>query len=687
MFVAFFLLILSSFVCVYHTMLVCVERGQTIGVKTKKQKNMKRFLVCCVMVAVATLSWSQSKFWIIKNDNTRQAVEINEVEEFGMKLATMSIRKKDGTQTVWSYKNIKEISFEDPGKEIYIPYEFRNMDFTSNSSRWCWERSRQSENFIVFWEAGFGADPTTAPSPYTVNIDDLLAKAETFFAYYADSLGFVTRGQSNTDKYKMEIYLYYQTEWLATGSGYDDFIGALWVNPSTCQPVGHTIAHEIGHSFQYQTSCDMGMTHGWRYGFGEDASGGNCYWESCAQWQGFKLYPQQQFTDYRFPNYCRSTHYNPIHEEPRYDLFFDQDYWCYLHGKDFLGRLWRESVKPEDPIEAYERLTQIDQQTLNDQMYDRAARFATWDIPALREYGRKYHGAQAVTLSAVDGKVGTWQIDSARCIQNYGYNLIRLNVPEAGVEAKAKFKGIAGAKGYRAIRTSDAGWRYGLVALTKTGERVYGTMQNDAEGTASLVIPEGCEKLWLVVSGAPKQHWRHAWDDNVANDEQWPYQVTFESTNPYGEFTFPADYQCSNITLTYDVELPHDPSGYGYTAFMIPDISPVCNALGLSASELRNKLGNDIQFVGVNRTGTLVTTSNTSNGCGHWFSALGNVVDYGGSSYIYSEYQKNSFTFHIGQYPGRCAVGTKYTISEGFRYKASDSKYYLVKFKFNVTII
>ncbi|MBQ1972861.1 MAG: DUF4859 domain-containing protein, partial [Paraprevotella sp.] len=91
--------------------------------------------------------------------------------------------------------------------------------------------------------------------------------------------------------------------------------------------------------------------------------------------------------------------------------------------------------------------------------------------------------------------------------------------------------------------------------------------------------------------------------------------------------------------------------------------------------------------VGVNRTGTLVTTSNTSNGCGHWFSALGNVVDYGGSSYIYSEYQKNSFTFHIGQYPGRCAVGTKYTISEGFRYKASDSKYYLVKFKFNVTII
>ena len=28
---------------------------------------------------------------------------------------------------------------------------------------------------------------------------------------------------------------------------YDDVIGALWVNPSTCQPVGATIGHEIGH--------------------------------------------------------------------------------------------------------------------------------------------------------------------------------------------------------------------------------------------------------------------------------------------------------------------------------------------------------------------------------------------------------------------------------------------------------
>ena len=74
----------------------------------------------------------------------------------------------------------------------------------------------------------------------------------------------------------MEIYLLYQTEWLATGAGYDNVIGALWVNPTTCQPVGSAIGHEIGHSFQYQIYCDQILTgeteeydfkSGFRYGY------------------------------------------------------------------------------------------------------------------------------------------------------------------------------------------------------------------------------------------------------------------------------------------------------------------------------------------------------------------------------------------------------------------------------------
>lgn len=136
-----------------------------------------------------------------------------------------------------------------------------------------------SDHFIVFWEKGFGSNPfTVTDQALRVDIKDLLEKAELFYDVNVNKLKFVETGKSNTDKYRMMIFLKYQSEWLATGSGYDDIIGALWVNPSTCQPVGSTIAHEVGHSFQYQTYCDNPTSGcGWRYGFGENEEGGNCF--------------------------------------------------------------------------------------------------------------------------------------------------------------------------------------------------------------------------------------------------------------------------------------------------------------------------------------------------------------------------------------------------------------------------
>ena len=163
-----------------------------------------------------------------------------------------------------------------------------------SDARWSWWRMKQSEHFFVFWEPGFGDDPNaeSVPEALRVDIDDLLQKAEQFYKTNVEKLGMATigEGKSVLDNYKMQIYLLYQTKWLATGSGYDDKIGALWVNPSTCKPVGSTIGHEIGHSFQYQVSADKLFTGeampidkadgsqlvpaGFRYGFGENGAGG-----------------------------------------------------------------------------------------------------------------------------------------------------------------------------------------------------------------------------------------------------------------------------------------------------------------------------------------------------------------------------------------------------------------------------
>ena len=135
-----------------------------------------------------------------------------------------------------------------------------------SDAHWSWFRMKQSEHFFVFWDAYFGNDPNSSDlkEEDRVDVDDLLQKAEHFYETNITKLGMVVTGQgkSQLDKYKMEIYLLDPTPewWVATGSGYDNVIGALWVTPATCKPVGSVIAHEIGHSFQYQVSADKLLT-------------------------------------------------------------------------------------------------------------------------------------------------------------------------------------------------------------------------------------------------------------------------------------------------------------------------------------------------------------------------------------------------------------------------------------------
>lgn len=423
-------------------------------------------------------------------------------------------------------------------KRIYTPtWMMGNVNDPANN--WSLERSKQSANWIVFWEPGYGEDPSVlADGNFRINIDALLATAEQSFDFYADSLKFIKRGSSKTDDYKMIIRLRYTRDWEASGSGVDDMIGLLTLTAWSAQVGGHTMAHEVGHCFQYQVHCDNGNQNGWMYGFGANASGGNGWWEQCAQWQAFKVFPNLQFTDSRFANYLNTAHKHILHEAPRYDNYFIHDYFTYRHGMEIIGRLWNESVRPEDPVEAYKRITGISQEQFNDQMYDRAARFATWDIPALITEGTKRISSRP-QVKMINAGNGLWRIDPTVAPENYGYNVIRLNAPVKATTVYAFFEGKAGMDGYRKNYTASAGWRYGFVALLNDGTRVYSEMKSAGyaapSGTLMFLCPDNCKQLWLVVSGAPSSHWRHAWDDDDTNDEQWPYEVKFNNTNLLGQ--------------------------------------------------------------------------------------------------------------------------------------------------------
>ena len=463
------------------------------------------------------------------------------------------------------------LMFRNPGRIVYKPSEFSSMDFMDDDSKWSFKRSKESEHFIVFWEKGFGDNPQSGkvPSGLRVDIDDLLAKAERFYTTNVETLGMVETGsgRSQLDRYKMEIYLLYQTDWLATGSGYDDKVGALWVNPSTCQPVGSTIGHEIGHSFQYQTYCDnvlRGRANdhktGFRYGL-PGSNGGNGFWEQCAQWQSFQDYPDEALTTWHFAYWKANHHRHFENEWQRYASYWLHYYLTDRSGMTTIGRLWNESAYPEDALMAYTRLfCDGDYATTRRLLFDYAQRCVTFDFKAVRSKVTNQY--DTYTTSFLDDGNGWLQVTYANCPAPTGFNAVPLTVPPAGTKVTARVEGLPVGSSLLAsdpgiqidgngksvdtvavYNTTDIkgneGWACGFVALKSGGERVYGDAcfisATDGDGSltgeVAFTVPENTLRLWLVVQGSPTVYRFSPWDDREATDDQMPYRLKLDGTS------------------------------------------------------------------------------------------------------------------------------------------------------------
>lgn len=406
------------------------------------------------------------------------------------------------------------------------------------SSQWCYERSYQSKHWILFWEKGYGTEVPEA-------VPGILETADKIFEFYANDLKFITINQkkSKTDTYKMVIRLRETSEWEATGSGVDNTIGLLtlsrWAYTSRG---GQTVAHEIGHCFQYQTHCDNKNDNGWMYNWGTSTA--NVFWEMCAQWQAYKYYPNMQFDNEWFNGTINGLHRNPLEEELRYNNYFIQDYFVDKHGMDIIGRLWNESKSPEDPFQAYMRITmdsgmssaeKLEQ--FNDEMWEYGAKMTTFDMDHIRKAGagRINYRTQTALTKITDG---FWRPDASNCVETFGNNAIRVNLPSTAKTVYAELTGLPTEKGYTLYKTNNYGWKFGFVALKKDGTRIYGdvatTTSGDPTDVVSFEYPGNCSYLWLVVSGAPTAYWSRNWNGVASEKEQMPYKVKFYQTNVYG---------------------------------------------------------------------------------------------------------------------------------------------------------
>lgn len=657
---------------------------------------MKKLILAaalCASAATATMA-QQSRpdtIWY-RFDNRFTANKMWEISAYDTiefqpsRMVTRKPNNETGSKSIaYQITTPGHFTFTDPGRYLFKPASM-NCDFTKTTSQWCFERSQESEHFVVFWENGVDFDKN-----YILN------RAERAWDVYVNQLGFIKPGESKgTDNYKIVMRMYKTGDWVASGSGEDNAVGTLNLSKSAYQARGgHTVAHEVGHTFQFLTGVDMASngTGGFGWGF-MDGWNDNCFWEDCANWQGYKVYPERQFSDGEyFEKYINKCHLNILHEDNRYNNCYYQDYLCQVYGMDFIGRIWRECKRGEDPVDVIKRLQGLSQDDFSKLMYDCFAHMCTWDIDNVRSYADHRIGAHPYCLEpkVIDG-VEWYQPSVNYCPQNYGYNITQLKVPAAGSEVKVNFKGLPGEPGYKCVNKSYAGWRWGIVMLMKDGSTQYGDMQSAIEGTLSYSIPDGVKKMWLVVMGAPTKWWHHGWDRNYAppstNDEQWPYRVSFEGTRPsasayaYTEADFPEDYLRKDTTVVINCCLARSDS---YTSVNVQyDMDAISEALGLTTAQLKAlKVGSSSLnpcFVAQNATNSTITyntTTSTSSSTlyGHWFNSSGNVCNYDNTAYIYAEMYPENYVCKVGQYPNKLVVGKTYVIRQGVKYKVGTKTY------------
>ena len=389
-------------------------------------------------------------------------------------------------------------------KLIYLPDSLRPFNLNDDRAEWSWRHSAQTQNLVFFWQQGFGNDPYHAPAlkgqPMSFNLGNLQVRLEHFYHYFRDTLQFSLPG-SLCDRYKMMVMVNYSLDGTAYGGTYDDFIGALWVSPNRIQDKKlNALAHELGHSFQLQVVADK---------TGE-AWGGSGFYEMTSQWMLWRVNPDWIHDEqYHFDAFRKLTHKGFLAMDNIYHSPYVIEWWAEKRGLPSIAALYRAGKVGEDPVVTYKRLYGLTQQQFNDEMFDCYRHLVDFDF----QYARANTRAFACTFDTpmqTCGK-GWMRPDTALIPENYGFNAIKMALPQSGQSRVAV--------DFRAL--SDLGYRYGWVGVTQDGRCLYSKTASKSRGTLVFQLPKNTplKALYLIVMGAPSSH------DLDPSSRQFPYEI------------------------------------------------------------------------------------------------------------------------------------------------------------------
>ena len=295
-----------------------------------------------------------------------------------------------------------------------------------------------TDNLVIYWQKGFGDDLANPPAlegkSMQVDLNNLKEKLEEFYTYYRDKLKFVKPG-SESEKYRMMVMIMYSLEGTAYGGTYDNKIGAFWAAPNRLQDKKlNAVAHELGHSFQLQIIAD-GQGAAW---------GGNGIYEMASQWMLWQVNPDwMKDENYHWIAFKDLTHKAFLHVDNIYHSPYVLEYWGDKHGLPFIAEMFRQGLEGEDPVMTYKRMTGMTQEQFNDEMMDVYLHLVNLDYDRVYDETRQWANSFASFKTNLKDDGNGWlQVAKEVCPENYGFNVLRLDVPEAGQTVTVDFKGL-----------------------------------------------------------------------------------------------------------------------------------------------------------------------------------------------------------------------------------------------------
>jgi hypothetical protein len=472
-------------------------------------------------------------------------------------------------------------------------------------------------------------------------------------------------------------------------------------------------------------------------GFHDPIGSGAAIWETTANWQALYTYPNEVFTESGTGVHWANTHnYAFTHEFHRYQAYMFLHYLVdYYNDIQTVYKVWSyPETTAKDFNQVLMDLKGLSVADLYRLHFNFAMHAVTYDIKACKPYlDNDYIGY--FRYAACEIGDSTYQVAYSSCPQGTGFNVVPLQLKPAGTQISTKFTAISPMSNlaagdpieyhngdvftrlknktkYNGQNTSYRGFRLGYVVLKEDGTREYFTEdQVYCTGTGKktvdygFTVPEGAKRMWLVVAPALSNYIQHKWDNDVSNDDQWPYYFKLSGTDIGSSAilyspTIIDGREVSDITFEYDVKMPKSANDYSGTTVNISGkaLAALGTAYQMSSPSadvtecIRQWSSSSpeegtCKFYACNPNNDMFTNQGptTNSLYGHWFTNGGVRTTWSGSPYIYCDFAPSFMSFTIGQYPGKLKTGETYRIVQALRYK-KNGKIAKASFAFNITI-